>query len=146
MREQFHGPLFELWADLRDPDIIWQVVVLAACLGAAWAIARASRLDRIEASGVWKLGVGGLKRILFPLLVLMLALAARPVLAQWHHVNLLRLAVPLFGSLALIRILVYLLRHAFVPGGAVAVFERLIAVTVWGIVALHIVGVLPEVI
>ena len=146
MKDPFNGLLFALWADLREPGILWQVAVLAVCTVAAWALARASRLDRVETSGVWKLGVGGLKRILFPLLVLVLALAVRPLLAQWHHVNLLRLAVPLFGSLALIRILVYLLRHAFAPGGALAVFERVIAATVWGVVALHIVGVLPEVI
>jgi len=146
MKDPFNGLLFELWVDLREPGMLWQVAVLAVCLGAAWALARASRLDRIETSVVWKLGVGGLKRILFPLLALALVLIARPVLAHWHHANLLRLAVPLLGSLALIRVLVYLLRHAFPPGGAVAVFERLIALAVWGVVALHIVGVLPEVI
>ena len=144
MKDQLNSMLFELWTDLRDPGIVWQIGVLAACLGTAWAIARASRLDRIETSGAWKLGVGSAKRILFPLLALLLVLAARPVLAQWHHVNLLRLAVPLLGSLALIRILVYLLRHAFAPGGALAVFERLIAAVVWAIVALHIIGVLGD--
>src|SRR3990170_1832354 len=146
MRDPFNGLLFELWIDLRDPGILWQVAVLAVCIGAAWAVARASRLDRIETSGVWKLGVSGLKRILFPLLAVALVLMARPILAQWHHVNLLRLAVPLLASLALIRVVVYLLRHAFPPGGTVAVFERLIALAVWGVVALHIVGVLPDVI
>lgn len=146
MKDSFHGLVFELWADLREPGMLWQVAVLAVCLGAAWVLARASRLDRVETSGVWKLGVGGLKRILFPLLALALVLIARPILAHWHHVNLLRLAVPLLGSLALIRVLAYLLRHAFASGGTVAVFERLIAVAVWSVVALHIVGVLPDVI
>jgi small-conductance mechanosensitive channel len=146
MKDSFQGLVFELWADLRDPGILWQVAMLALCFGAAWAVARASRLDRIETSGVWKLGVGGLKRILFPLLALVLVLIARPVLAHWQHVNLLRVAVPLLGSLALIRVLVYLLRHALASGATVAVFERLIAVTVWGVVALHIVGVLPDVV
>jgi small-conductance mechanosensitive channel len=142
----FAGLLSEFWADLGEPGMLWQVAVLALCIVAAWGLSRASRLDRVETSGVWKLGVGGLKRILFPLLALALILAVRPILAQWHHVNLLRLAVPLLGSLALIRVLVYLLRHAFPPGGAVAVFERLIAIVVWSMVALHIVGALPGVI
>ena len=97
MKDPFNGLLFELWVDLREPGMLWQVAVLAVCLGAAWALARASRLDRIETSVVWKLGVGGLKRILFPLLALALVLIARPVLAHWHHANLLRLAVPLLG-------------------------------------------------
>lgn len=146
MKNPFNGLLFELWVDLREPGILWQVAVLAVCLGAAWVLARASRLDRVETSGVWKLGVGGLKRILFPLLALALVLIARPILAHWQHVNLLRLAVPLLGSLALIRVLVYLLRHAPASGATMAVFERLIALAVWGVVALHIVGVLPDVI
>ena len=146
MKDPFNGLLFDLWVDLREPGILWQVAVLAVCIGAAWALARASRLDRIETSGVWKLGVGGLRRIMFPLLAVALVMMARPILAQWHHVNLLRLAVPLLASLALIRVVVYLLRHAFPPGGTVAVFERLIALAVWGVVALHIVGVLPDVI
>ena len=146
MKNPFNGLLFDLWVDLREPGILWQVAVLAVCVGAAWALARAGRLDRVETSGVWKLGVSGLKRILFPLLAVALVLMARPILAQWHHVNLLRLAVPLLASLALIRVVVYLLRHAFPPGGTVAVFERLIALAVWGVVALHIVGVLADVI
>ena len=144
MKHQFSSLLFDLWADLRDPGIMWQVAVLVLCIGSAWMLARQSRLDRIETSGVWKLGVGGLKRILTPLLAVALIMVARPILAQWHHVNLLRLAVPLLGSLALVRVLVYLLRSAFPAGGALATFERLIYVTVWGVVALHIVGVLPE--
>ncbi len=146
MKEPLQGLLFELWADLGRPGILWQIGVLSLCLGVAWVLARALRLDRVEPSGAWKLGVGGVKRMVFPLIALALVLLARPLLAQWHHVNLLRLAVPLLGSLALIRALVYLLRHAFVPGGMVAVFERLIAVAVWSIVALHIAGLLPELI
>jgi small-conductance mechanosensitive channel len=146
MKHPFNSLLLDLWEDLREPGIMWQIAVLALCIGTAWVLARRSRLDNIEASGVWRLGVGGLKRILTPLLAMVLIMAARPILEQWHHVNLLRLALPLLGSLALIRVLVYLLRHAFPAGGALAGFERLIYVTVWGVVALHIVGLLPEVI
>ena len=48
MKDSFQGLVFELWADLHDPGIVWQVAVLALCLGTAWALARASRLDRVE--------------------------------------------------------------------------------------------------
>ena len=37
--------------------------------------------------------------VVVPLVMLLLVLAARPVLAQWHHVNLLSLALPLLTSL-----------------------------------------------
>lgn len=146
MGEPFSKVLIGLWADLRQPEIFWQLGVLLACLLVAWQASRWIRLPRAETSTVWKLGVGGLKRILFPLLALLLVLIARAVLQRWHHVNLLHVAVPLLGSLALIRIVFYALRHVFPPGGLLAAFERLIATLVWGVVALHMTGVLPDVV
>lgn len=138
--------MIELWADFWKPEILWQLAALALCLLAAGKLSQWIRLPRIEASGVWRLGVGGLKRMLFPLLALLLVLVARAVLQRWHHVNLLNLVVPLLGSLALIRVVFYALRHVFAPGGMLAAFERTIAMLVWGVVALHIVGVLPQVV
>ena len=146
MTASFDRVLVALWSDFREPEILWQVGALALCLFLAWQVSQLVRLPRVETSGVWKLGVGGLKRILFPLLALVLVLIARPVLQYWHHVNLLHVAVPLLGSLALIRVLFYALRHIFPPGGMLAVFERAIATLVWGVVALHIIGVLPGVV
>ena len=146
MNEPLSKVLIDLWADLRQPEILWQVGALVIALIVARQISHAIRLPRVESSGVWKFGVGGLKRILFPLIALLLVLVARAVLRHWHHVNLLHLAVPLIGSLALIRILFYALRHVFPPGGMLAAFERSIALLVWGVVALHMAGVLSEVV
>ena len=146
MGEPFSKVLIDLWADLRQPEILWQLGILLACLLVARQASLWIRLPRAETSAVWKLGVGGLKRILFPLLALVLVLIARAVLQRWHHVNLLHVAVPLLGSLALIRIVFYALRHVFPPGGLLAAFERLIATLVWGVVALHMTGVLPDVV
>ena len=146
MTPEFDHLLLELWRDLRQPGILWQAGTLALCLVLAWQISRVIVFPRLEESSSWKLGVGGLKRILFPLLALLLVLAARPVLKYWHHVNLLNVAVPLLVSLALIRMLFYALRHVFPNGSVLAGFERLIAVVVWGVVALHILGVLPDLI
>lgn len=144
MTPAFNKLLAELWSDFRQPDILWQLGTLALCLLVAWQLSHMLRLPRAESSGVWKLGVGGLKRIVFPVLALLLVLIARPVLQHWHHVNLLHVAVPLLGSLALIRVLFYALRHAFPPGGMLAAFERFISTLVWGVLALHILGVLPD--
>lgn len=146
MNPEFDHLLLELWRDLQQPGILWQAGTLVLCLSLAWQISRVIVLPRLEESSAWKLGVGGLKRILFPLLALLLVLAARPVLKYWHHVNLLNVAVPLLMSLALIRGLFYALRHAFPNGSLLVGFERLIAVLVWSVVALHILGVLPDVI
>ena len=143
-RDLIHPAAYALWEDLKQPDVLWQVAALVLCFAAAWAISRAIRLPKVEQSSVWRFGVGGLNRILFPLIALALVLAARPVLSFWHHVNLLHLAVPLLGSLALIRVVVYALRHVFGRSGVIAAFERVIAVLVWSVVALHILGLLPE--
>lgn len=146
MKEPFNKVLIDLWADLSQPEILWQLGTLALCLAIARQISLWVRLPHVEASGVWKLGVGGLKRILFPLLALVLVLIGRAVLQHWHHVNLLHVAVPLLGSLALIRVLFYALRHVFPPGGMLAAFERAIALVVWSGVAMHMLGVLPDVV
>ena len=90
-----NGLLFELWSDLRQPEALWQAGTLVLCFALAWALAQTIRMVNIEASGLWRYGVAGLKRILVPLLALLLVLAVRPVLAKWHHVNLLSLAVQL---------------------------------------------------
>ena len=143
---QIESLLLDFWADLRDPSIMWQVGTLALCLLAAFLVSRAVRLRGIEASGLWGLGVGGAKRLLFPVVALLLVLAERPILAHWQHVNLLRLAVPLLGSMALIRLSVYMLRQALPSGSALAAFERSVSVLAWSVVALHISGLLPEVV
>jgi small-conductance mechanosensitive channel len=147
---QIENLLVELWKDLQDPDVVWQVGTLLLCLGIAWAAGHYLGLRRDAPPGVEsrvaRLGRGGLRRVAFPLIALSLVLVARSALRQWHHVNLLNLAVPLLISLAAIRIVVFGLRQAFVPSGWLAAFERTFALGVWMIVALHIVGLLPELI
>jgi small-conductance mechanosensitive channel len=135
--------LFGLWSDLHRADVLWQLAALLLCLGTAWLAART--LQRPAAgAGALHFGRGGLNRILFPLFALGLVLLLRVALRQWHGVSLLNLAVPLLGSFAVIRAVVFSLRQAFAPSGWLATFERLIALMAWSVVALHITGVLPE--
>ncbi len=153
----------DLLADLRDPDVFWQLGALAVCLGIAWWLARvlrrhlggrlSERLDERVADGGERartfgqharLVGGGFSRILFPLLALALVLIARAVLVKFLHVNFLNLAVPLLTAFAVVRALVYLLRTVFSPSGALAASERWIAIAVWIGVALHFAGWLPE--
>jgi small-conductance mechanosensitive channel len=58
-------------------------------------------------------------------------------------INLLELAVPLLTSMAAIRLVVYFLRKSFKPSPAVKAWENLIAMSIWIIVALHLLGWLP---
>lgn len=137
--------LTDLWDDLQSPDVIWQLAVLAGCFVLAWLIDRwvSVRFLRKEAteSVARRFGRRGIERIALPALMLLGVLAARPLLAQWHHVNLLHVAVPLLTSLVVIRAVIFVLRQTFsatVPWWVP--FERGFAFLVWAIVALHILG------
>jgi small-conductance mechanosensitive channel len=142
--------LVSLWhgllADLREPDLVWQVLGLAACLLVAKLGERLVRGRQVGAGRAWELGHDGLKRIAFPLLALILVLLTRPLAQQWIHVNLFSLALPLLASLAVIRVVFYVLRVSLVEAAWLVQFERVFALLVWGIVALHITGFLPEVV
>lgn len=147
MKQNEIGQLLNaLWHDLQQPEVLWQVATLAFCLGLAWLAARALRRASPVAEGAWRIGQSGLNRLLFPLFALGLVLLARVVLGQWHNVNLLSVAVPLLGSFAVIRAVMFTLRQAFAPSGWLATFERMLTLTVWSIVALYILGLLPELI
>jgi len=141
--------LHELWLDLQQPEVIWQAGVLLACFALAWLFDRwlGGRYAAAKAAAGGELNFGrrGLARIALPLAMLLLVLAARPLLAQWHHVNLLKLAIPLLTSLVLIRAVMFVVRQSFRSSAPwLASFERTLALLVWGVVALHILGLLPD--
>jgi small-conductance mechanosensitive channel len=144
-KTQFGGLLIELWRDLQQPAVLWQVAVLALCLGLAWLVARAVRRKAGEAQEA-QFGRRGLKRLAFPLAALAFVLIARPLLQQWHSANLLRLAVPLLASFAVIRAMMFALRYGFPRAAWLAAFERALALVVWSVVALYLTGLLPEIV
>ncbi|MDP2639296.1 MAG: mechanosensitive ion channel [Betaproteobacteria bacterium] len=146
MKEPFSNLLQRAWIDVHDPQVVWQIAVLLSCFVLAWAAGRALRLGSVEADGIWKFGVGGLRRILFPVVALIPLTLGISLLKHWIEVDLLRLFVPLLVSLLLVRLFFYLLRHVFARGSIVRTFERTIAVLVWGALVLHVSGLLPEVI
>ncbi len=146
MKEPFSNLLEPAWIDLQSPQVAWQIAVLFFCFVLAWAAGRALRLSRVEADGIWKFGVGGLRRILFPVVALIPLTLGIGLLKRWIEVDLLRLFVPLLVSLLLVRFFFYLLRHVFARGSVVRTFERAIATLVWGGLVLHVSGLLPDVI
>lgn len=146
---QFAAILTDTWRDLQSPHVIWQIATLLASLLCAWLVERVT-LSRVgqggdEQTAVQRFGRSGLRRVLFPVTALFLVFAARAVLAKYHATNLLNLAVPLLTSFALIRFVVFAVRQAIGRSGWLASFERAFASLAWGVVALHILGWLPEV-
>ncbi|MDB5825397.1 MAG: mechanosensitive ion channel [Herminiimonas sp.] len=142
----------DLLAELRNPAALWQLGTIAICLLAGALLARVLRAwtNANETNlRVMRMGVKSFGRVLSPLLALVLMAVARPILAQWHHVNIVRLAIPLVASFALIRLVFYMLRRVFARHGNVGsfllAFEKVFALLVWLGVALYITGVWPDV-
>lgn len=132
------------WRDLQQPDMLWQAAALMVCLLLAWGIHLLVRgRQRTTVAGVWQVSQGGLQRVTFPLVALALVFTAQHLFRQWMQPHLLALAVPLLGSLAIIRTVFYVLRHTFRQAGWLATFERSFSLLVWSLLALHIMGVLP---
>ena len=142
--------LIDLWKDVQQPAIFWQVGALAVCLVLAGLITRQIKgvLRRRREANPSLAGAGeeGLRRVIFPLTALGLVVVARIILGHWHHVNLFKLAVPLLGAMAAIRLTVHALKRSFPRAGWLASFERFFATAAWIVVALQIIGVLPTVI
>ena len=135
--------LNELWADVADPDFVWQVLALLVCLGAAWFFARWWWGRQRDAEGHLQQASA---RLAFPIAASVLTGLAQLALSPFVHVNLLKLAQPLFGSMALVRTVVFVLRQAFPQAAWLAAWERIIAALVWGWLALYITDLAPYVI
>lgn len=143
--QEIHNLLLELLNDLGQTAMLWQIAALALSLGLAWLSTRLIRKQIPAQEGAWKLGMGGVERIIFPLTALLLVIVAKTLLGHWHSISVLNLAIPLLLSLALVRLAVYMLRHIFAPSGWLHTSERFIAILIWSGVALHISGFLPEI-
>jgi small-conductance mechanosensitive channel len=148
----FQTLLGTLQSQIHDSLFWWQVAVLVLAAAGALLVQRvlsrglADSTERNTEFAVRSLALKTLQRILFPISMLLGVLTGRALLQhQEMSVNFLNLAVPLLLSLAAIRIVVYFLRKTFRPGPMVKAWENLIAISVWIVVALHLVGWLPTV-
>ena len=149
-RVQLPPLLAELIGDLQNVDIVWQLGVLVPALLVGWFVARrfhrrSWQAEPKELDPALRLTLGGLDRVLLPLIALVLVVTARWILRRnGLTTHLLDLAVPLLFSFVMIHSALYLLRHAFNPSGALRYWERAIAWTVWIGLALHITGLLAD--
>jgi small-conductance mechanosensitive channel len=141
----------EAWlAALTQASVVVELAVLGACLAAAWLLVRwvRSAVDpAMHQTSVW-FGRRVVDGVLFPVLALLLALAARAAMAAWPThappIALLHLAVPVLAALVVIRVGVRVLRAAFPASRTVRVFERTLSWLIWGALALWLTGLLPK--
>jgi small-conductance mechanosensitive channel len=135
----------ELFSDLATAAALWQFVIIALACGLAWMINGALRAYVMRnAPDKWKLGIGGVNRVLFPLSMLILVQMGKVVLAHWQHTSLLHLASILLLAMALIRLAVYAVRYILAPGGLLKTLENSISGLIWLVLALHLSGLLPQ--
>ena len=145
MSSSTHNLLIDFFSDLEQTAILWQIALLALSFVLAWGINHLllGRLSKSE--WVSKIGLGGISRIAFPLVALLIVLIGRAVLKNWHSINILNIVVPLLSALMLIRLVVYIIRQVFVSSSWLQSSEQFIAMIIWVGFALYLTGYLPEV-
>ena len=136
----------EIISDLTTPAIAWQLAIIIAAITIAWMINGVLRQAVMQrAPEHWKLAIGSVNRVLFPLSTLTVVLISQIILSKWQHVGLLQLASRLLLAMAAIRLILYFVRYLFPPGGWLKTLESIIAWSIWGVLVLHLTGVLPEI-
>jgi small-conductance mechanosensitive channel len=135
----------EILSDFSKPAALWQAgIILGACL-IAWMLNGALRAYVMRhAPENWKLGIGGINRVLFPVTTLVLVLVGKAVLSYWQHTSLLHLAANLLVAMAVIRLIVYAIRYILPLSSWLNTLENSIASLIWVILALHLSGLLPQ--
>ena len=142
---QSADPDLEAWLRaLAAPAALTELGVLGLCVGLAWL------LTRLLGSG---LGQGGHKSVLFgrrtfdgvlfPLVLLGLAMLARALLMRWLPLAVFKIAIPVLLALLAIRLAVKVLQAAFQQTPLVLRLERSISWLAWGAMVLWVSGLLP---
>ncbi|MEZ0232341.1 MAG: mechanosensitive ion channel family protein [Methylophilaceae bacterium] len=137
----------DLATDIASPVIVWQLSIIILSLVLAGSINGLLKAYVMKhAPETWKVGIGGINRVLFPLSSLILIYIGQLILSNWQHTSMLKLADKLLIAMAVIRLVVYALRYIFSSGGWVRAMEHLISTIVWLILAFHLSGLLPDII
>lgn len=143
-QENIHYLWQEILADISTMAGLWQWIVLVAACTLAWAINGALRAYVMrQAPEHWKIGIGGVNRVLFPLSTLIFVIIGKLILSYWQHTSLLQLASQLLLAMAVIRLIVYAVRYIIEPGGMLKALENSISGLIWIVMALHLSGILP---
>jgi small-conductance mechanosensitive channel len=101
----------------------------------------------LEQQGFVRFMLRATNRIAFPMSMLLYLILTRFLLDQFGiNTAVLDIFTPLLLSLAGIKLGVYILRTGFTPSPALRAWENVFSLLVWGVLALHLLGWLPDVI
>jgi len=131
--------------ELSTPLGWLELALTAGCFAGGWAIDRHVRLQRANAREFVRVGLGGINRLIFPLVSLVLLVLVHAVFRIVHTPFFLSVALPLAIALALIRLFVYALRGLFGDADWMAASERMISFAIWALVVLYFLDVLPRI-
>jgi small-conductance mechanosensitive channel len=132
----------KLISALLQRESLIEIGVVLICLVAAWAVVRLLRGAQAQPGSIL-FGDSVYDGVLFPVLALLFALAARWGLQNVLPLAVFRLVVPLLTSLLVIRLTVRVLHRAFPTSSLMRVVERSVSWLAWIAMALWITGVLP---
>ena len=129
---------------LSTPSGWVELVLVILCFAAGWAVDRAivaRKREGVVPSGLAK----GAFRIVMPVVALLLLYFGRAFWRSYGTPLFFNAGVVLALALAAIRILVYALRRLVPNAHWLKSSERTVSLFVWALVALHVLGVTPEI-
>jgi|WetSurMetagenome_2_1015567.scaffolds.fasta_scaffold102001_2 small-conductance mechanosensitive channel len=132
-------------AALSRPAGWIDLALVLACFALGWLADRRLRLRTNRTHDVIRVGAGGVNRLIFPLVTLLLLVVATVLYQRYRTPFFLALALPAAVALALIRLFVYALRGVFPRASWLATSERAVSFTVWGILLLYFLGILHDI-
>jgi small-conductance mechanosensitive channel len=122
-------------------ELALEIGILLVCLGLAFGFCR--WLGRRAAKDSIWFGRNTVDGLLFPLLALALTYSARLILDDFQQVPLLKVALPILSSLAVIRFFARVLSAAFPNSLFARLIERFVSWLAWAAAILWIAGFLP---
>ncbi len=147
-------PLIEYWFDrfttIQGGIQLLTVIgcgALAAVTHKKWQLFITQLLGDLEKKNFFQFLLRGSNRIAFPMSMLLYLLITRFIIEQFGvNVAVLDVFTPLLLSMAAITLTIYVLRTGYSPSPALRAWEGFISLSIWGLVALHLIGWLPDVI
>jgi small-conductance mechanosensitive channel len=148
MIDELNGWLQYWIVEASTTQFWWQLIVFfVAATGASLVSKRVQRVleaHNSASTGLRHLAIRSAQRLQWPLTALLLLVSGRAVM-EWYAlpVVLLDIAVPILVAWAVVRLSVYVLRKAFTVNPLLKSSEHVLALAVWGLVMLHLIGWLP---
>lgn len=141
---------FERFITIQNGVQLLTVVVcgaLAFFTAKKWRVITNKLLSDNEKHTVIQFVLRASNRIAFPVSMLLYLITSSFIIEQLGvDAKVLDVFTPLLLSMAAITFSIYVLRKGFPPSPALRAWENFISLFIWGLVALHLIGWLPDVI